>query len=102
MQQDLNRRRFLGAAAGTGAAIAAGGAIAPAAVARKGGGSGDRGKEVPHSRIGIQLYSLREAMTNQQEATAVLTALAEMGYAEVETAGHYGWTAAQFRSLLDS
>ena len=48
-------------------------------------------------RRGIQLYTLRDAMTNQAEATSVLNALGRMGYTEVETAGHYDWTAKQFR-----
>jgi sugar phosphate isomerase/epimerase len=107
MQQDLNRRRFLGAAAGAGATIAAGGALAPAAGAHKGrgrhgrwGGRHGRTNHVPRDRRGIQLYTLRDAMTNQAEATSVLNALGRMGYTEVETAGHYGWTAKQFRSVL--
>ena len=106
MQKDLSRRGFLGAAAGTGAAIAAGGALAPAAGAHKRHGrhghSGGHGRtnHVPKDRRGIQLYTLRDAMTNQAEATSVLNALGRMGYTEVETAGHYDWTAKQFRSVL--
>ena len=107
MQQDFNRRRFLGAAAGAGAAVAAGGVLASSAGAHKGRGRhGGRGhghgrtNHVPKDRRGIQLYTLRDAMTNQAEATSVLNALGRMGYTEVETAGHYGWTAKQFRSVL--
>ena len=107
MQQDLNRRRFLGAAAGAGAAVAASGVLVPSAGAHEGRGRhGGRGhghgrtNHVPKNRRGIQLYTLRDAMTNQAEATSVLNALGRMGYTEVETAGHYDWTAKQFRSVL--
>jgi sugar phosphate isomerase/epimerase len=56
---------------------------------------------LPRNRRGIQLYTMREKMTNQDEARNVLRFLGRVGYTEVETAGHYGWTAAQFRSELD-
>ena len=111
MQQDLNRRRFLGAAAGAGAAIAAGGALAPAAGAHRAAAAAGPGRparrtnHVPRDRRGIQLYTLRDAMTNGDRAAVrrVLNALGRMGYTEVETAGHYGWeTAKQFRSVLDA
>ena len=102
MQQGLNRRRFLGAAMGTGAAAATG-ALAPAALAhgRKGHFSGHGGgATVPKERRGIQLYTMREKMTTQADARNVLGFLGRNGYTEVETAGHYGWTAEQFRAEL--
>ena len=40
-------------------------------------------------------------MTTQAEARNVLRFLGRNGYTEVETAGHYDWTAAQFRAELD-
>ena len=98
MEQGLNRRRFLGAAIGTGAAAASAGAFAPAALGKtvKGGT-----KRVPRNRRGIQLYTMREKMTNQAQARDVLRWLGRQGYTEVETAGHYDWTAEQFRRELD-
>ena len=104
MEQNVNRRRFLGAAIGTGAAAA----WAPDALAHgrhkrhgrhghhKGGGKGS----VPRDRRGIQLYTMREKMTTQADARNVLRFLGRAGYTEVETAGHYDWTAQQFRSEL--
>jgi sugar phosphate isomerase/epimerase len=103
MQQGLNRRRFLGAAMGTGAAAATG-ALAPAALAhgRHGHGHGhSRGGSVPKNRRGIQLYTMRRIMDrSQDDARTVLRWLGRNGYTEVETAGHYGWTAAEFRGEL--
>ncbi len=105
MEQNVSRRALLGAAIGTGAAAA----VAPSALAhgrhgkhahhgRHGHHGG--GRSVPKNRRGIQLYTMREKMTNQAEARQVLRFLGRIGYTEVETAGHYGWTAAQFRSEL--
>jgi sugar phosphate isomerase/epimerase len=102
MEQNVSRRALLGAAIGTGAAAA----VAPSALAHgrhgKHGRHGHKsgGRSVPRNRRGIQLYTLREKMTNQDEARQVLRFLGRAGYTEVETAGHYGWTAAQFRSEL--
>jgi hypothetical protein len=39
---------------------------------------------------------------SQADASHVLQWLGRQGYTEVETAGHYGWTAAQFRKELDN
>ncbi len=101
MDQNVNRRRFLGAAIGTGAAAT----LAPATVLahgrhgrhQRGGGA----NKVPRNRRGIQLYTMREKMQNQEQARAVLRFLGRAGYTEVETAGHYDWTAQQFRAELD-
>ena len=55
-------------------------------------------------RIGLQLYSLRDAMRNDPKAT--LAAVAAMGYVELETASYdngkvYGFTPAEFRTLVE-
>ena len=42
---------------------------------------------------------MREKMTNQADARAVLRFLGRTGYTEVETAGHDDWTAQQFRDM---
>lgn len=100
MDQNVNRRRFLGAAIGTGAAAT----FAPTALAHgrhaQKSSSGGANK-VPRNRRGIQLYTMREKMTNQADARSVLRFLGRAGYTEVETAGHYDWTAQQFRAELD-
>jgi sugar phosphate isomerase/epimerase len=48
---------------------------------------------------GIQLYTVRRLMA--QDAASTLAALAQIGYREVELAGLYGKTAAEFRGLLN-
>ena len=58
----------------------------------------------PKKRIGLQLYSLRDAMRNDPKAT--LGAVAAMGYTELETANYdngkvYGYTPAEFRTLVE-
>jgi sugar phosphate isomerase/epimerase len=97
MEQGLNRRRFLGAAIGSGAAAAAAGATAPVAFGQR---NERANRRVPNNRKGIQLYTMREKMQNQSQARSVLRWLGRQGYREVETAGHYGWTARQFRDEL--
>jgi sugar phosphate isomerase/epimerase len=49
--------------------------------------------------IGIQLYTLRDAMAADFEGT--LERLAVLGYDEVEFAGYFGRTPAEVRSVLD-
>jgi sugar phosphate isomerase/epimerase len=104
MEQGLNRRHFLGAAMGTGAAAATG-ALAPGALAHgrhghdHGHGSSDR---VPWNRRSSQLYSWRRIMgRSQADAEGMLRALSKMGYTQVERAGTYDWTAKQFKRVLD-
>jgi sugar phosphate isomerase/epimerase len=100
---DVNRRRFLGTAIGTGAAAAAAGAWTPAARAQGNGGGGGR-RSVPNNRIGIQLYSLRRLMPtgDRQAVRRMFNWLGRAGYTEVEMAGYYGFTARQIRNWLDS
>ncbi len=50
-------------------------------------------------KIGLQLYSVRDKMEKDVEAT--LKAVAEMGYEIVEPAGYFGKTAEEFKALLD-
>jgi len=99
----LNRRRFIGAAIGTGAVAATAGSWTPAASADS--GTGNRSRGVPNSRIGIQLYTMREKMggdANRANVRRVLNRLDAYGYSEVELAGYAGFTAQQFRALLDN
>jgi sugar phosphate isomerase/epimerase len=101
--KSLNRRRFLGAAIGTGAAAATAGPWAPSAAAHGDDGwDWGRGGRVPRNRIGMQLWSVRRVMTDSASAEAMLRFLARIGYTEIEPFGEsYGWTAAQFRAVLD-
>lgn len=60
-------------------------------------------KKAKHA-VGIQLYSVREDMTKDPLGT--LKKVAEMGYKNVEHANYvngkfYGWTAKEFRKVLD-
>jgi sugar phosphate isomerase/epimerase len=50
-------------------------------------------------RLGIQLYTVREAMARDADAT--LATLRAIGYRDVELAGTYGRTPAAMRTLLD-
>jgi sugar phosphate isomerase/epimerase len=99
---NLNRRRFLGAAIGTGAAAAAAGSWAPTAGAQA-GAPGYR-RQVPNNRIGIQLYTMRRLMPDgdRQAVRRILNQLGAMGYTEVEMAGYWGFTAQQARTWLDA
>jgi sugar phosphate isomerase/epimerase len=49
--------------------------------------------------IGLQLYSVRELLPKDFDGT--LSKLAAAGYVEVEAAGYYGRTAAQFRHAME-
>ncbi len=59
-----------------------------------------RAAEPPTFPLGIQLYAVRDVIKTDLPGT--LAALAAMGYREVELAGLYGRTAAEFRALLDA
>jgi sugar phosphate isomerase/epimerase len=98
VENGLNRRRFLGAAIGTGAAVAGAGSLAPSAVAD----DDHRSRGVPRNRRGIQLYTMRRVMDNSQaDARRVLRWLGDAGYTEVEPYWRFEWTPQQFRRELD-
>lgn len=50
-------------------------------------------------KVGIQLYSLRDAMEKDMDAT--LKAVKEMGYDYVEFAGYFGKSAEEVKAMLD-
>ncbi len=50
-------------------------------------------------KIGLQLYSVRDAMAKDFEGT--LKAVADMGYEYVEFAGYFGKTSEEIKALLD-
>jgi sugar phosphate isomerase/epimerase len=101
MEQNVSRRGFIGAAIGTGA-VAAVGTPAFGHGGGHGHGHGGRGGSVPRDRRSSQLYSWRRIMeSSQSEAERMLRALSHMGYTQVERAGTYGWTAKQYKRVLD-
>ena len=95
----FNRRGFLRTAAVGAAVMGASGVLAEPAVAgtRRGG---DGLHRVPHNRISIQLYTVRNQLAIDFAGT--LAALAAIGYRRVEHAGFLGRTAAEFKAALDA
>lgn len=91
-----NRRDFLRVTTAAVVAAGASGALAGTAVADV---ATPQGQHLPKSAIGIQLYTVRSLMSESVEKT--LAFLAGVGYAEVEPAGLFGKTPAQFRRILD-
>lgn len=68
------------------------------------GGKKGAAAVAPERTIALQLYCVRDEMGNDPQGT--LTQLAEMGYTHVEHANYvdhkfYGWTAEEFRKVLD-
>lgn len=113
-QKGASRRGLLRGAAGVAAGATALGAVASPAVAggsrpAHGGGRGHGGgKQVPHDKVSIQLYTLRSAAANPNPTNpaaigylAVLDAVARYGYEKVELAGLYGQSAAGLRATLN-
>lgn len=101
--QTLSRREFLSLLP-VGAAGAGTGALGWATGSTRGAPFPDSPERAPapgaRARpIGIQLYTVREAMA--MDAARTLVALGRMGYAEVETAGLHGHEPADFRRMLD-
>ncbi|HXR38547.1 MAG TPA: sugar phosphate isomerase/epimerase [Terracidiphilus sp.] len=70
-----------------------------AAVAAASIGAGRLGASPLGVPIGLQLYSVRELLPKDFDGT--LSKLAAAGYKEVEAAGYYDRTAAQFRHAMD-
>lgn len=96
----FDRRKFLTGVAATAAGVTAIGGLAPSARAEP---AGMDYRHIPNDKIGLQLYSVRDAFMAQPEP--VLAALAAGGYRNVEFAGLPGATDAAhapgIRALLD-
>jgi sugar phosphate isomerase/epimerase len=95
----MDRRDFLKKSALTIAGVMVGGSLFSGLAGSAGCSPAPKTK-----RIGLQLYSLREMMGQDPEATLKL--IAEMGYKELETASYdgdkiYGYTPAEFRALVE-
>ena len=94
MSTHLNRRDFLGHAAGAAAAGALGSAFVPALSAQ---GPGPQQPNV--AGIGLQLYTVRSLV--DQDIIQTLESVAKVGYKVVEFAGYGKRTHAEIRSALD-
>lgn len=87
----ITRRTFLGSLAGAGL-----GTLGLASCAR----AGATGAAAPGiERLGVQLYTVRDRM--ERGVAPTLQAVANSGYAEVETAGLFNVPPQEFRALLD-
>jgi sugar phosphate isomerase/epimerase len=100
-QKGASRRSLLrGAAISAGAVAALGtGVAAPAVAQARGQHHGSRRHSIPHERISIQMYTLRDA-TDAETLPMILHRLAQYGYEKVELAGYYGLTARDLRKAL--
>lgn len=83
----MNRRTFLGTAAGIGAATLL--------TSRFGWAAGEH----KIHNLGVQLYTVRDLMKDDFEGT--IAKVAQVGYKEVEFAGYFGRTPHQVREVLD-
>ncbi|HSO52931.1 MAG TPA: sugar phosphate isomerase/epimerase [Actinomycetes bacterium] len=98
----LSRRGFLRTAVTTAAVVGASGALAGPALAQEEatGAQGQSRHRVPPDQISIQLYTLRDQLAIDFEAT--IATLAEIGYTRVEHAGFVGRTVTEFKAVLDA
>lgn len=53
------------------------------------------------NKIGLQLYSVRDHFTTEEEARETFKKLAELGYSEAQTAGCYGFAYDKFREMAN-
>lgn len=96
----MDRRNFLKKGVLTAAGLVAGGSVLSGLL----GVTGCDSSKPKTKRIGLQLYSLREAMG--QNPAATLKLVAEMGYKELETASYnegklYGYAPEEFRKIVE-
>ncbi|MEV4317219.1 sugar phosphate isomerase/epimerase [Actinocrispum sp. NPDC049592] len=86
----MSRRAMLRGTAAAGLAV----------TALPGTANADRGRlRIPRESISVQLYSLRNLL--QADAPGTLSKLADIGFRKVELAGTYGYSATEFKSILD-
>jgi sugar phosphate isomerase/epimerase len=103
-QFELNRRGFLGVAAGTGIGLASASAIGSMAGTAN-AAMGVAAPDTPHPNLGLQMFSVRN-MVSSIGFAATFEELARIGFKEIEFAG-YGQgnvgpiTVGQLRTLLD-
>ncbi|SDP31287.1 Sugar phosphate isomerase/epimerase [Actinopolyspora xinjiangensis] len=90
-----DRRAFLRGAGATALAMGASSVGARTALA---GTQWGHGPHLPPSKIGIQLYTMRDMMS--ESVVDTLSFLSEVGYSEVEFAGLHGHTPERVHDLL--
>jgi sugar phosphate isomerase/epimerase len=107
MDNAISRRGLIGAGAGLAASATVLGArtLGADAAETRAVGDGDRASLLPVDRIGLQLYSVRDEVSNLG-FDKVLAKLAEIGFKHVEFAGYTdnsspALTVKQLRGLLD-
>ena len=105
----MSRRNLLKALAASTVAVGVGATLGPTAASALGSvaaaPSSGRNRLVPVNRIGIQLYTVRDKVS-QLGFRAVLEELADIGYSEIEFAGYTqgqvgAITPTEIRQLLD-
>lgn len=108
MGASMNRRDVLRATVMSFVAAGSVGSLASSALGQPGrdpspgpaGPTGRGGRRLPPPKIGLQLYTVRNAVAEDFDGT--MDAVADIGYREVELAGFYGLSADQLRDALDS
>ena len=106
MRHSIDRRTFLGAIPLTAAALGCGAGEGGAAGGADAGTAASGSTAAPDTgasvlpALGVQLYTLREAIG--QDLDAVLASLAEIGYAEVELFQLHGLAPGEMRAKLDA
>jgi sugar phosphate isomerase/epimerase len=96
----VDRRNFLRGVAATAAVATVGGPAALVTPALAAEGRRKDKDSVPLDQISIQLFTLRDQLAIDFEAT--IRALRAIGYTRVEHAGFVGRTATQFKAVLDA
>jgi sugar phosphate isomerase/epimerase len=94
----ISRRGLIGAAAATGAAATAAGALGPWTTQAP-AQSGRDELLVPRQNIGIQLYTIRDLA--DEDLPGTLRLLADINYPEIELFSLHGLSASRFRELTD-
>jgi sugar phosphate isomerase/epimerase len=98
METNLDRRGFLGRAAGVGGAVLAAGAVTPALAGLGGAADAAQAMQPSVARIGLQLYTVGDQLRNVDQ---MLENVARVGYKVVEFAGYGDRTPAQIRATMD-
>ena len=95
----MDRRDFLRATGAAGLATMWGSSLACAGSSAAASGAPRNAGAFSISNVGLQLYTVRDAMAKDLDGT--LAAVAAAGYRLVETAGMYGRSAGDLRALFD-
>lgn len=94
---DCDRRAFLATLGSAALTLAAGSTAACAATSKEEDDRQRDGRKI--ARVGLQLYTVRDAM--QRDLPGTLARVAQIGYKDVEFAGYFGRTPSEIRALLE-